>query len=158
MSSIEELQGAFSVAIFSMVNSINKLQLTPKQHRRILEAISDDIRKYSDSLIPEISIGAKCESDRLGIDLETQGWHEQPKFDPGRRLFFLEHMVPVSTIRKECLKACSVKEIKTILRSKVRIVWILREENDTLNALGYRYKRTDPIEAYSRAGIHICGK
>ena len=158
MASIEELQEAFSQAILSMVKAANNLQLTSTQHRRVLEAISDDIRKYSDLLIPELSVGAKKESDQLGIDLADQGWHGQPKFDPGRRRFFFEHMVPVSSIRNECLKACAAKEIEILLQNKVRTVWILHEENDTLNALGYKDERSDPVEAYSRAGIHIYRK
>ena len=158
MASIDELRLPFAEAILAMVAAVRRLTVTPGQRSRLIEAVSDDIRKYTDLLTPDVSVAAKAEADRLGIDLSRQGWHDQGKFDAGREVFLFEHMVPVSNIRSLCLKATSVQEIDAILRDKSRIVWILRKENERLNELGYGSDRADPEVAYSRAGILIVGE
>ncbi len=157
MASIEQLQQPFAESILAIVSALRNLSLASAQRSRLLEAVSDDIRKYTDLLTPVVSVAAKSAADRLRIDLSTRGWHDQSKFDPGREVFFFEHMTPVSKVRDECLKATSVEQILSILREKLRIVWILRVENEKLNALGYSSDRADPAAAYHHAGIRIVG-
>ena len=54
-----------------------------------------------------------------------------------------------------CLKANSEIEIFHILKEKLKIAWILKEEDKKLTSLGYKSNRENPEQAYSEAMIEI---
>jgi hypothetical protein len=145
----------FSKSIFIKCVCIAENNLDAISQKRILESVDNDIRKVTDLCIPESSKAAAKEFLAIGIDYTKKRWQDQPKFDNKRELFFLEHYLPVNNIRRECLNAKSEEEIEEILWNRPRLIWILRKENERLNALGYGRKRDDPAKAYREAGIEI---
>ena len=76
----------------------------------------------------------------------------QKRFDPGRKLFAYEHMVPVKNLMYAVIADPSKAE--EILCS-AKIVWVTRGENDRLNELGFAHNRPDPIKCYADAGIQV---
>lgn len=146
------LVSAFAQAIWAKGQLIRDLPASGLQRRRVLESISYDIRKYSDLVPPRVSLAAAAEAERLGIDLTRMGWHDQPRFDLGRRLFHWEHVHTISSIRALCLEASSPGEVEEHL-DKVRVAWILKAEDRRLTGLGFRAARPDSDAAYLAAGI-----
>lgn len=135
------------------------MTMNQRQAARIRESLSDDIKKFCDVITPdvrspEVSRRALLAATAAGIDLCRQAWHTQPSFDDGRRIFHLEHVVPVRAIRERCLTADDEDELVAIL-SSVRLAWILKTENRELDRLGLRTRRDDPDAAYRSAGIAL---
>jgi len=153
--SLDGLVRTFAVAIFEKACALKSLALTRAHRSRLLESITVDIRKWTDCVAPHASEAALVEARRLGIDLFKSAWHDQPRFDRGRAVFHNEHMVPVRAIREACLECQSVDEVVNVLKSRPRVVWILKSENDVLNRLGLSSIRSDPTAAYAKAGIVV---
>jgi hypothetical protein len=80
---------------------------------------------------------------------------DQPGFDRGQTIFHWEHVTPVSTIQKMCEQAKSEEAILGILKTHLRIAWILKREDDELRLLGYRSNRNDPDGTYRDAKIEL---
>jgi hypothetical protein len=135
--------------------ALRELTFAGHQRARLLESLFYDIRKYSDLISPEVSVRAKLEADRIGVDLSIQGWQDQPRFDPGRVAFAFEHMAMISSIRERCMSAQSEADVADVLRADATVVWILRAEDEKLNSLGFRSNRADPEGAYVSAGIEL---
>jgi len=132
------------------------LFLTRHEKARLKESIGSDIRKACDLLATvEVSEAAHEEATRLDIDLRTKGWHDQHGFDRGRELFHFEHIIPVGAICTAAIAQTSVQGVLQVLRTNLRVVWILKSEDRELTRLGYRSKRVDPDAAYRAAGIHL---
>ena len=158
MKGIGELLRPFAESIHAKTSALQRLQLTERQQSRFREAVSDDIKKCTNFLTPEVSVAAKQKAESKAVDLFSKDWHEQHQFDPGRGVFHFEHVVPVLSIRKMCERAHSSEEILSILLRNLRVAWILKEEDRKLSSLGYRSKRPDPNEAYRHAGIKLLSK
>src|SRR5262245_51940486 len=94
-------------AIYAKVIGVNRGNLYPRHRTILLRSISADIRGYTDCLVctpPHVSAAAQKAAEKLGINLWSTQWHDQPKFDKRRSVFHFEHMVPVEAVRKDCLK------------------------------------------------------
>jgi hypothetical protein len=148
-----EILYTFSNNIRLKVKTLLGLE-TQYQTSVIKSSIHSDIRKYSDLLIPLQSEAAFYQSEKLKIDLIKKNWHNQPSFDPGRKIFHFEHMIPVNQLTDMCIQ--NSKEIENILNT-CTVVWILKSEDRILTELGFRNNRIDPIEAYKKANIIIKG-
>jgi hypothetical protein len=155
MNNLEQIRKTFSRSIFTKKQAIDSLQLRNNEKSRLLESITDDIRKYSDLTKPSMSKKAKEEAEKIGVNLNNCGWHDQSKFDKNRKIFHYEHFYTVKSIREKCLKAEDEIQIEEILKSSTKIIWILKEEDNKLTELGYKNDRNDPKLAYSEAGIII---
>ena len=146
---------AFASAILAKARAVRSLTQSPTHHRRLLESISDDIKKVSNLRPHEMSVAAATEAEVLGIDLREQTWHDQPRFDADREVFHVEHMVPVSALRELCLECGDEEHVLDILTSRLRVVWILKSEDAELTRLGFRHRRPDPEDAYRQAKIVV---
>ena len=148
----------FAAAIFVKIQGLNGGQLSSIGKRRLRESISDDIKKLTDLVVPKISKAASEKAKELSkqkgikIDLENSYWHDQTKFDPGRKIFHREHIVPVKILRGYCEKAKTKAEVHAALK-KAKVAWILKDEDRVLTANGHRSNRPDPALAYKDAGI-----
>jgi hypothetical protein len=149
-----ELLAAFSESIWAKARVAREVELDLRERRRLLEAISEDIKKFTDLLPPLVSEAAHREAQRRGVDLREKAWHDQSRFDPGRTTFQCEHVLPVGGLRELCLLAASPTAIAEILGT-ARVAWILKEEDRRLTSLGYRAVRPDPVAAYREAGIKL---
>jgi hypothetical protein len=144
----------FAESIYVKAKAARELDLDVRQRRRLLESISEDIKKWTDVIPVTTSVAAQAEAERRGVDLRAMGWHDQHRFDRGRVMFQWEHVLPVGRLREACLAAVSAAEIVQILQT-ARVAWILKEEDRRLTALGYRSVRPDPDAAYGEAGIRL---
>lgn len=147
---------AFARSIFAKAELLRTTELSHRERQRVLESISDDLKKFTDLIQAGVSDAALAEAERMGVDLGTAGWHDQPKFDPGRKVFAREHVVPVNQMRAACLEAASEEDTARCLEA-AQVAWVLREEDDMLTRLGFRTVRTDPRAAYRAAGISLPG-
>ena len=154
MVSRASILSPFARSIHAKVVALRRLYLTTSQRARILESISDDIKKCTNFVTPRVSIAAAARSRSLGIDLRRVGWHDQPKIDNRRKVFHLEHFNPVSAIRAACLDQRSEDAVLGILRARLKVIWVLKAQDAKLSSLGYRTKRPKPHSAYRAAGIH----
>jgi hypothetical protein len=146
---------AFALSIHAKATALSKGNLTDSQMSRLKESISDDIKKYTNFIPHRVSQAARDSADTLQspVDLSQMTWHDQRRFDPGRRLFIVEHKRPVNALRDECINAASRDEVEKILAERLVAAWITRAENNMLNERGFRFNRPDPCDAYNQAGI-----
>ena len=153
-SDLHALMRPFAIAIFAKAKALRDLKLRDAPKRRFLESISDDIKKASTLHPHEVSEAAFEQARATGIhDLHQRTWHEQQKFDPGRKQFLVEHVRTVSALRAKCVSATDEEAVLRVLMSEVKVAWITRDEDDALTDLGYRSDR--PETAYEEAGIKI---
>jgi hypothetical protein len=155
---LADLLRPFASSIHAKAGAVRDLDLTANQRARVLESISDDIKKCTNFVVPRVSVAAMRAAARCKIDLRTKNWHDQVRFDRGRRVFHLEHLVPVSAIRKACLERESEAGVLEVLCTRLQIVWILKTEDAKLTKLGYRSDRSEPEAAYRAAGIEIAAQ
>lgn len=125
-----------------------------RRHMRV--QISKAIRNATDhpDFKLRVSAAAKLLAEEKGIDIGSMNYDNQvqKRFDPGRKLFAYEHMVPVKNMMHAVIASPSKAE--EVLRS-AKIVWVTRDENDRLNDLGYAHNRPDPEDCYAEAGIQV---
>lgn len=155
MATVDELLMPFARSIHIKASALKTLTLSSSQRARLLESMSDDIKKCTNFIEPEVSEAAQKEADRLRVDLRSQNWHDQPAFDAGREVFHFEHIIPVSAIRTMCYDQDSEAGTFEVLTRRLRVAWILKSEDAELTRLGHRSKRPDPAAAYLEAGIHL---
>ena len=146
----------FAESIFIKCSAINRGCLETKEISKIRESISTDIQKYGD-LIPVSLISQRAyeQAKAINLSLKDMTWHNQIKFDPGRKIFQYEHMMPVNELRKLCLQRSDVKSTIRLLREQHLVAWILKEEDQEITRLGYKQNRPDPQKAYREAGIKL---
>ncbi len=125
-----------------------------RKHMRV--QLSKSIRNATDhpDFVLRASVAAQALAAERGIDLSKMTYDNQvqKRFDPGRKLFAYEHMVPVKNLMYAIIAEPSRAE--ELLRSAM-IVWVTRAENDRLNQLGYAHERPDPQKCYEEAGIKV---
>jgi len=133
---------------------------------RIIRFSSDNPRQHG---IPYMySLGALAEAKKLEIPnaeerLQWVRWKEQNHKrglrDIGRQngTFHQEHIVPVSQIAKKLygLEEITIKNIHDILVNNLKIAWILKTEQKTLDAVCRSGVRTP--ELLTSLNIHIKG-
>jgi hypothetical protein len=158
MVTLEELLTPFAKSIHIKVSALKELDFNLQQRARFLEAISDDIKKCTNFISPEVSRATFERARNLGVELTNKFWHDQHKFDNGRKIFHFEHINPVVIIREACLGAPSASAILEVLLTRLRIAWILKEEDYRLTTLGYKSNRPDAEAAYREANIELLSK
>jgi hypothetical protein len=158
MADVDQLLQLFARSIFAKATALKSLDLTRNQSKRLRSSISAEIRAcggllYPDIRAPEVSEAALREAQRRRVNIWEKTWHSQSSFDAGRKVFHWEHVDPVSSIQEACEAAKSEEEVLGILNRRLRIAWILKEEDQELKQLGFRSKRPDPDAAYLAAKI-----
>jgi hypothetical protein len=155
---IERLIRPFAVSLAAKADLLSdQAGLCSKQQTRVRESMGQDIRKLCDIIfpaerLPDVSKAAQDLAQPR--DLRRETWQSQPQFDPGRRLFLLEHWMPVGMMCEACV-SLGVDEIISYLDETLKIVWITRDEDRQLTRLKYRTRRPDPANAYAKAGITL---
>lgn len=96
-------------------------------------------------------------------DIREYGWFsgkiEDCREDNKKRTFMHEHLTTSEDFKRELIylyenDSLNIDKIKTLLLQQ-RVCWVTREEDDRLNAMGYRDHRADPLQAYKECGIEI---
>lgn len=158
MTVLDQLFQLFAQSIFAKVSALRSLGLTPNQRRRLRSSITSEIRAcggllFPEVLTPEVSQAALRKAQDMGISICSETWQSQSAFDAGREVFHWEHVDPISCIQDACEGAGSEQDVQEILKKRLRIAWILKQEDRELTRLGFRSKRPDPEEAYRAANI-----
>lgn len=145
----------FAQSIFAKREGLRDPELSCEEQERRAESITGDLRRFGDLAILRVRRRAREVAITMGIDLFKATWHDQREFDCGRAVFQLEHFAPVGKLKAACLAARPIEEVDRVLAEDVVVVWVLKEEDKKLTALGYKCNRNDPAEAYRRAGIEV---
>jgi len=159
MAKVDQLLKVFARSICVKNKALKRLELNKNQRQRLRMTIVADIRACGGILYPEViplevSEEALRVAKRLKVkDIHTMPWQKQHSFDKGRKLLHWEHVETIGEIQKECEQATKVKEIVSVLKAKLRIAWILKDEDRLLSQLGYKTKRPDANAAYEEANI-----
>lgn len=149
----------FAAGLLHKCRALHELGLNAHQRSRLREAISIDLRKLCDILVPaarppRISEAANAVASSMGVDLRNTTWHSQKKVD-GYRTFTYEHMTPINWFVSEIGKATSPEEVLNIIDQNMWISWVTKEEDAELRRLGYASARPNPASAYKDAGITL---
>lgn len=159
MDELNTLTKPFADAILPLVAGLRTAPTRSKQGTALKGTLQHLIRKYHDMLEddrpPSASAAALALALSVPVDLLTLTWRKQTHFDPGRMLFHFEHLVPVSEIIRRCGTVNTAAEVRGVLDGSLTSVWITKQENAQLDALGYKSCRPDPRAAYDHAGIVV---
>lgn len=161
MAVVDRLLKVFARSILAKNRALKRLEseLTDNQQRRLRMTVVADIRAcggilYPEELPLEVSEAALEAAKRLKVkDLHRVSWQKQQTFDKGRKMFHWEHVETIGEIQRACEKATKVKEVVEILKTKLRIAWILKTEDRALTLLGFKSIRPDANVAYGKAKI-----
>ena len=147
----------FAASIVPITNRLNASSLSQREITILKQTISDIIKKAGDLNPSGCSIAAykKYQSLFQNEDIRDRTWHQQPRFDPGRRIFHREHCETVSTLRDLCIAENTYEGIVQILLERIRIVWILKSEDKVLTQNGHQSNRPEWKEAYQKAEIEV---
>ena len=147
----------FAASIVAITNRLNSAELSFREITILKQTISDILKKAGDLNPSGASAAAHREYRSLfpNEDIRVRTWHEQPRFDPGRKIFHREHCETVSTLRDLCMSENTDVGILKILVERIRIVWILKTEDQILTQNGHQSNRPDWEEAYEQANIEI---
>ena len=159
MSNRDELIAVFALAMLPKTEWLREDSGTPQQRSAVWACLTQEVRKLCDGfgsqdLRPMVSRRAAAAAAELNVDLCSQTWASQRAFDPQRSTFHLEHVVPVVAARTAILDCTNADQIIRVL-SGLRLAWILKDENASLERLGYRSRRPDPDAAYRHAEIEL---
>ncbi len=149
----------FAAGLLHKCHALYELDLNAHQRSRLREAISIDLRKLCDILVPaarppRISETANAIASSMGVDLRNATWHSQKKID-GYKTFTYEHMTPINWFVSRISKATSPEEVLDIIDQHMWITWVTKEEDAELRRLGYASVRPNPARAYKDAGITL---
>ncbi|QSR30775.1 hypothetical protein CFI00_09775 [Nocardioides sp. S5] len=149
----------FAAGLLHKCHALLDLDLNSHQRSRLREAISIDLRKMCDILVPaarppRISEAANAIAATMGVDLRTATWHSQKKID-GYKTFTYEHMTPVNWFVSKIGEATSPEEVLGIIDQHMWITWVTKEEDAELRRLGYSSTRPNPASAYEDAGVAL---
>ena len=159
--SVHGLMRPFASAIFAKAAAYRHLRsaLAPPQEQQFLKSLRDDVRRASNLHPHDVTEAAAAEGLRRGIaDLSVKTRDDQPAFDPGRKAFIVEHMVPITAVVYDCLHCPDEERVLNELTTRLRVVWLLRSNARDLTLLGLRRKLPNPEEAYRRAGVRVLAK
>ena len=140
----------FAAGLLHKCHALLDLNLNPHQRSRLREAISIDLRKLCDILVPaarppRVSEAASAVAASMGVDLMTVTWHSQKKVD-GYKTFTYEHMTPINWFVPKIGKATSTEEVLDIISKHMWIAWVTKEEDAELRRRGYSSRRrTQPL-------------
>lgn len=151
------LRRVFAAGMLPKVEWLRTVAHSARQRSALHGSLNQELRKLcdalgTDGLKPLVSTAAAETASAKDIDLCVQDWHAQARFDPGRGVFHLEHVVPIGSVRARVLASHDLDEILDALE-QLRVAWILKSENAELTRLGFRSTRPDPEAAYAEAGI-----
>lgn len=151
----------FAVAILAKTTALKTLALTKSQASHVRNSIAFDFRKCGDVLIPvylkcEISRAACETATAMGVDLRQQLW-ASPFIKANREIFKLDHVETIGTMTAAAMEVTAPGEMIKLVRRQYRVAWILKTENNELDRLGYRTRRSDSARAYREAGIELMG-
>lgn len=154
----EEFLKAMAGAASDLVKRIHSTR-DRKAKRGLLTLLLTLCRNMEDICPRNASKAAQTRADELNIgDLRQYHFDDGGKFPGGRKSSNLhwEHWKPAVDLRDEMLSVENPdqKEMERIL-VKARVCWILMSENDALNSLGHRTRRSDPQKCYDDAGIEM---
>ena len=147
----------FAKAIVPLAEKINDAATSEREQKVLKQTISDILKKAGDlhpSGCSQAAFDAYIATGAAG-DIRDRTWHQQHSFDPGRHIFIREHCETVRSLRNMCIADTTLDGILCVLVEKIRIVWVLKEEDRLLTQNGHRTQRHNWRAAYNDAGIVV---
>lgn len=128
---------------------VNPTESDEKIFKGVIKSI---LRNMTDcKAVPYVSKKALAKAKEMGIDLSDKNWHDQTKFDKGRKIFHYEHCNTIKQLRLAILN--TNESIEKILNRNITC-WILKSENELLDKNGYKDKRPGGWKkCYKECGI-----
>ena len=107
-----------------------------------------------------ISAQKKFEELEEGKEIVNEDWGDQPRFDPGRKIFNLDHIYTGSMFRNalkelDSLNKLNVSDIEALIQNNYRMAWILKEEEKRLPRFNRNKTLNDALQIYESNGIHL---
>lgn len=93
----------------------------------------------------------------------NMAWERQPRYDPGRKLFLLEHIY-TGTMCWEAIRKLwkqdnfSVASVEQLLQENYATAWILKEEDKKLPTTRRGETLSDAFKVYAKEGIVLFDK
>ncbi len=131
---------------------IEFLKLVRKLHEsnpELCKKVAKAVFRYKTDKAKVLYISEKAsrKAQKMRISLSDKNWHNQPKFDKGRKIFQYEHCNTIGDLTKDIFDG--KRTIKAILNDDITC-WITKYEDRKLTNKGYRSERNN------RGGYELC--
>ncbi len=145
------------------IKSNNDNEFTKTKNKMLIHLMDRCLRVASHLIPPDSSERAFERAKESNIDIFRLGEKDRNKIEKQIKKnnpnddekFILEHFNPVNIIVKEMLSMKNDPSRFEYALDKLKVVWVLKSEDDVLVNNGHRANRPNPTEAYKQAGIKI---
>ena len=145
-------------------HSPNSKRFKKIKNDMLIHLLDRCLRVASHLIPPDASKSAIKRAEKHGIDLFKMREKDRNKVEKqiklkdkdDREKFILEHFIPVNQIIKSIIDEKNVhfNTCESAL-AKLKVIWVLKSEDDLLNKNGHRTNRPNPEDAYQKAWIII---
>ena len=130
--------------------------------KKLKEALKDTLKKMTDQKVTMVSDAVLEACQPLGIDPFELLWTKRNvlgKDEKGKSLLLWEHTTPLAEYFESLITCGSEQEINEVVENYSGVCWLMRHEDNVLNASGFRSKRPGGWEeVYESCGIKIIRK
>mgnify|MGYP000361862016 CR=1 FL=1 len=151
----------FKPIVWSYVQQYNRTQV-PFIKKKLKEGLKDTLKKLTDQKVTMDSEEVMNACIPLEIDPFELLWTKRDvigKDESGKSLLVWEHTTPLSEYFESLIACKSEQEISHVIENYSGVCWIMRHEDNALNAAGFRSSRPYGWEeAYKSCGIKLIRK
>jgi len=129
---------------------------------KLKEGLKGTLRIMTDQKVTMVSEAVMNACQPLGIDPFELLWKKRNilgRDESGKSRLSWEHTTPLEEFFKSLIACESEQAVEEVVKNYSGVCWIMRDEDNALNAAGFRSKRPDGWEvAYEACGIKIIRK
>lgn len=152
---------AFKPIVWLFVQQHNSAK-DPFIKRKLKEALKDTLKKMTDQKVTMVSEAVMEACKPLGIDPFELLWTKRNilgKDQSGKSLLLWEHTTPLEEYYKSLVACNTQEEVYNVIENYSGVCWLMRHEDNALNAGGFRSKRPGGWKkVYKSCGIKIISK
>lgn len=130
--------------------------------KKLKEALKDTLKKMTDQKVTMVSEAVMNACQPLGIDPFELLWTKRNilgQDENGKSLLLWEHTTPLAEYFESLIACKSEQEVNKVVENYSGVCWLMRHEDNALNAGGFRSKRPGGWEeVYESCGIKIIRK
>tara|TARA_B110000259_G_scaffold152469_1_gene172443 strand:- start:4079 stop:4555 length:477 start_codon:yes stop_codon:yes gene_type:complete len=130
--------------------------------KKLKEGLKDTLKKMTDQPVTMVSEAVMNACNKIDKDPFKLLWTDRNvlgKDEKGKSLLLWEHSTPLKEYFESLIKCESQIEVDEVLETYSGVCWLMRHEDNNLNAGGFRSNRPGGWEeTYNKCGIKIIRK
>jgi len=154
----QEYDELFFPIIFVYVQQYHVAQ-TKHAKAELKGGLKDTLKKWTNTRVSMVSEGVMKLAKERGVDPFVLTWPHRKLFNAdlkGKSEILWEHTTPLEEAFSELIQCNTKEQVWAFMKNYSGVCWVTREEDNRLNASGYKSKRPDGWQkCYGFCGIKI---